>query len=531
MLAATPLIAQEEGGGLPELEVENITVVGTRTIKLPPARKGEVVDSSVYVLPPKDTLLFGARLSGFGGPGGALPAYREFDPPVSAHAEASFGTYLSPRLMAHGEYNQRSFDFMGTIDYRGTAGHVDSAEASSLLLDLRGGVLLGGEDPSAPRVRITAGLERIGDDYILFGNSISPFDRSRAATRVDAELESAQDALLDYNLYFHLEHTGVDDAIGDSVEEASASIPGFGLALAAGNDTLRGRLGVDYQIASLQYGGSARTPNWVGAHLDLEWHATPTLLVTLGGLYSGAQFSDSGSATMANVRASARLQASPGLTLFASFAPALRAPSYRNRIMRAPYVDRRIVLRPERVPLSIAGGARIGSGTTTLEGRVHFETAENTPVVAADTSAVGALRYDHVGSRTLALRGSLQSQVLAPLGLLAEAEIRSCVDDATDEQLPMTPQIDVRVRGDFRLGEALGLFGALHYESAQRASLGEDSRELDARLLLDAGATLQFSSTIALFAEVTNLLGATYELFDGYEAPGLELRGGARVTF
>lgn len=531
LLIATPLLAQEEGG-LPELEVENVTIVGTRTVRLPPARKGEVVDSSVYVLPPKDTLLFASRLSGFGGPGGALPGYREFEPPMSAHAEASFGTYLSPRLMAHAEYNQRSFDLMGTIDFRGTAGHVDSAEASSLLLEARGGILLGSDDPAAPRVRITAGFDRIGDSYFLYGSRVAAYDRSRAATRVQAALHSAQDALLDYDLYFHLEHTAVDDLLGDSTATATASIPGFGLALAAGNDTLRGRIGVDYQIASLRYGRSASTPNWVSAHGDLEWHASPQFLVTGGLAYGGAQRSDTADAvTLLLPRVSLRLQAAPSLALYASYLPELRAPSYRNRIMRSAYVDRAITLRPEKVPLSLAAGARFTGASTSLDARVLLETAEGTPVVSADTAIRGSLRYEHVDSRTLSIRGGVQTELLPRLGLLAEVEIRSAVDQETDEQLPMVPQIDVRVRGDYEIGEALGLFGAVRYESAQRTSLGDRSREVDARLLLDAGATLQFSPGIALFGEVTNLLGASYDLWDGYSAPGLELRAGARVTF
>jgi hypothetical protein len=527
LLTAAPVLAQES-----TIDFGEVTITGTRMIKLPPARKGEVVDSSVYVLPARDTLLFGARISNFGGPGGALPSYREFDPPASAHGEASFGTYLSPRVMAHGEYSRRSFDLMGTVDYRATAGHTDSAGASSLMFDVRGGVLLGGEDPTAPRVRITAGFDRIGDAYYLYGNRLTPFDRDRATMRIDAELESAQDALIDYDLYFHLEHSSVDDLLDDSTATATASTPGFGVNLAAGDDTLRGRLGVDYQISSLQYGRSSTTPNWVAAHLDIEWHPAPALLLTLGGLYSGAQSSDTSEAqTMMLPRISARLQAGEDLALYAWYAPELRAASYRNRIMRAPYIDREQVLRAEHAPINVAAGARFETASITLDGRVRFETATNTPVVVADTAVVGHLRYAHVESRTLAIVASAQTQLSRELGALVEAEFGSRVDEATDEQLPMTPQITVRARADYAVTPALKLTATARFESEQRASLEESSRMLGSRLLLDAGASLDFSETIGLFVEVTNLLGASYDLWDGYSAPGLELRGGARLTF
>jgi outer membrane receptor protein involved in Fe transport len=529
LLLAAPALAQEAGGAI---DFGEVTITGTRVIKLPPARKGEVVDSSVYILPAKDTLLFGERISNFGGPGGALPGYREFDPPASAHGEASIGTFLSPRLMAHAEYNQRTFDLMGTVDYRGTAGHVDSAEASSLLFDVRGGVLLGGEDPTAPRVRITAGFDRIGDSYILYGNRLSPFDRSRTTMRINAALASAQDALLDYDLYFHLEHSSVDDTFSDSTVNAEASTPGFGVAIAAGNDTLRGRLGIDYQISSLHYGRSSTTPNWVAARLEGEWHINPKILLTVGGIYSGAQYSDSGSATLVSARAAMRWQATDDVTIFASFAPELRAASYRNRIMRAPYVDRQIALRPERVPINLGGGVRLATASTTLEGRVRFERAEQTPVVAADSSVPGSLRYVHVSStRTLALGASLRTQFATTMGALFEAEIRSAVDSATDEQLPMVPQIDLRLRTDLALTRSLSLFATGRYESAQRVGLERDAREIPSRFLLDAGGSYALSPALGIFAEVTNLLGTTTQLWDGYTAPGLEIRGGARLTF
>lgn len=530
LLTTAPALAQDPAG-VPPLDVGEVTITGTRVIKLPPARKGEVVDSSVYLLPVGDTLIFGERISNFGGPGGSLPGYREFDRPASAHVEGSIGTYVSPRVMAHGEYSSRMFDVMGTIDYRGTAGHIDSARASSLLLDLRGGLLLGGDDPTAPRVRVTAGIDRIGDGYILYGNSLAPFDRTRTATRIDAMLASAQDALLDYDFYFHLEHVGVDDALRDTASASTASTPGFGVTLAAGNDTLRARVGVDYQISTLQYGGSSRTPNWVAARGQVEWHPQPALSITAGLLYAGGQFSDSGTTELFSFPVALRYQATPTLSLFAAFAPELRAPSYRNRIMRSPYVDRRIVLRPERVPVSVAAGVRLGAESLTLEGRVRFETAENTPVVTADTAIRGALGYGHVDSRTLAIGATAQSQIAPGLAMLLEAEIRSAVDVATDEQLPMVPQITARVRGDHALSDAIGLNATLRYESARRASLGDVSRELDARMLLDAGATYQFAPAIGIFAEATNLLGSDYELWDGYGAPGLELRVGARVLF
>jgi outer membrane cobalamin receptor len=290
-------------------------------------------------------------------------------------------------------------------------------------------------------------------------------------------------------------------------------------------------LSADYQISSLRFGGSATTPNWVSTKLDVDWNPSAPLHLTLGLLYSGAEYSDSGSTTLFMPRVAARYDVAPALALFGWFAPELRAPSYRNRIMRAPFVDRRIALRPERVPVNVAVGARYSGDATTLEARIAFETAANTPVVVAEADTTGALRYDHVDTRTMMMRAIVQTQPFDRLGLVVEAEYRDAVVDANDAAVPMVPQIDARVRGEYRMSETIGLTAAVRFESEQTVTLEESSRTIPSRLLLDVGGDYRLSNSIGIFAEITNLLGADYQLWDGYVAPGLEARGGVRITF
>src|SRR5690606_28867391 len=90
----SPLLlrAQEEGG---ELTVPEVVVVpGTRQIVLPPSRKAEVFDTTLYNLPAGDSLIFGERITNLQGDGGPLPAYGEFDDPLTLNAEASVGTFV-----------------------------------------------------------------------------------------------------------------------------------------------------------------------------------------------------------------------------------------------------------------------------------------------------------------------------------------------------------------------------------------------------------------------------------------------------
>ena len=72
----------------------------------------------------------GERISNLDGPGGTLPGYKEGASPLKLDAEASIGTYLSPRVSVHGEYARPTFDASAFVDFLHTEGHVDAARSS-----------------------------------------------------------------------------------------------------------------------------------------------------------------------------------------------------------------------------------------------------------------------------------------------------------------------------------------------------------------------------------------------------------------
>jgi outer membrane receptor protein involved in Fe transport len=535
LLSFIPALAQEQGDGLPKLEIENITVVGKRVLTLPKARKGEVIDTSLYWLPAGDTLLFGQRVSNLEGTGGVLPGYHEVVSPLKINYEASLGSYISPRALLQGEYLRKNYDVTGVIDYRGTQGHIDSAKGSSILLGLHGNVVIGGDDPALPKSRISADLEHIGDGYFLYGNRLTPFDRSRAATRFNAGFRNQEDSPVDYAFDVMLANTSVEDRLRDSARNASALTAGINFDLAAGTDSLRGRLRLDYATTSLHYSAPAQTPASISVQLDGEWVPAPGFFLTGGIIYANGQHSDSGSTMLLMPRASIRYELNPTISLFGWFTPSLRVPSYRDLLMRAPYVDREITLRPEKVPVRLAGGIRLSTEPMTLEVRATYESAENTPVVTTD-SVPGELRYQYVDSRTVGAEGSLQLNVIPDIAVAADIVLKSAVNTATDRQLPMVPQIDMRGRIDYTMNRKLGFFGSVTFQTAQRTALADTAlpanrQEIRARFLLGGGASYKILENLDIFGEVSNLLGYSYELWQNYSAPGLELRGGVRGRF
>jgi outer membrane receptor for ferrienterochelin and colicin len=227
-----------------------------------------------------------------------------------------------------------------------------------------------------------------------------------------------------------------------------------------------------------------------------------------------------------------RYELNETISLFGWFIPELRAPSYRNRIMEAPYVDREIVLKPESVPVRLAGGVRLTTEPMVIEARATFESAVNTPVVTAASTA-GHLRYDHVDTRTVGAEGSIQLHVIPNIDIEGDAVIRSATVVDLDQQVPMTPQIDLRGRINYAVTPAIELFGTLDFKTAQQTTLADslfndDLRQIPARFLLGGGGSYKVSDVFELFVGISNLLNYSYDWWQNYSAPGFEIRGGVR---
>ena len=524
-----------EGG----VEQFGITIeTGPAPIVLPPARKGEVFDTTLYQLPPGDTLIFGDRITNLHGDGGTLPVYGEFDDPLVINAEGSIGTYISPRGRVSLEYAVDRWNGRGMLDLGSTAGHVDGAEAGTLLLRTQLEYQIQGALPSPGKARATLGIDFGRDNYTLYGNSVAPFDRSRSIFDLDLGIASETDAAFDYTLGLSIESVSLsDDTLGVD-HGVNALTPGFAARFRLGNDSLNLGAGLRYQSTSLDYDMLASNPDFVEASGMVEWSPSPGFFVTAGGVIAHGTFSDSGSSTLLMPRGAVRYEINRNMAIFGRFAPELRAPSYRSHIMTAPYVDREIVLRPEKVVIAGAGGIRLTAGSFTIEGEAFFEKGENTPVVTLG-GEVGELRWAYRDSRTIGVRGELHGNVGDRISLLGNLKIANAVNEATDEQLPMRPVVEAGGRVDLSFTSRLGAFGTVMFLGAQNTTSDVTtlpvgaSPTLDARFLLGGGAEYQVSDDphISIFAEVSNLLTQSYESWQNYEAPGLELRLGGRARF
>ncbi|MDB5034092.1 MAG: hypothetical protein JWQ98_1333 [Chlorobi bacterium] len=531
LLASAPLLAQD----LPPLDLNPVPVYGKRVVTLPKARKGEVIDTSLYQLPPNDVMLFGDRVSNLGGSGGSLPGYREYEAPLKTSYEASLGSYLSPRAMVNAEYIRKRFDVAGDLDYRGTAGHIDSAKASSLLIGARGSLLIGDGIEPLRGLRLAGGFQHLGDGYFLYGNARTRFDRSRTGNSGNVMLKSEEELPFSYRLAFQLDGMSVVDTDVDTVREATSTSPTLMVGLAGRIDSSWGfNGGMEFSSTSLRYTAATNTPTFLSFHGDAEWRPSRSLFLTGGIVVANGDNSDSGSSSLIMPRLSLRYEASRALSLFGWFAPELRAATYRDRIMAAPYVDRDIVLRPERVPVRLAAGGRLSLESITLEGRVFFESAGNTPIVTA-SGLPGELHYDYIASRTIGAMAAARLLITPTLTLDADAVIRSAVD-SLNRAMPMIPAVDLRARADFALNREIDLFGSLLVQTEERTVLSDSAAttgelRLPMRFLLGAGGSYRLLEHLSVFAEITNLLANQYELWQNYSVPRFEIRGGVKGTF
>lgn len=529
LLSATVVAAQD--GGIPPLDIGEVTVIGRRTLVLPKARKGEVLDTTLYRLPAGDTLLYGPRMSNFEGSAGRLPAYREFDPRVHAIAELSIGSYISPRALLKGEYADPQFDLGGELDYRGTRGHVDSAEASSIRLLLRGGVILGDTISPLRRFRVSGDIEHQGESYFLFGNTKSPFDRARSITGITIGLASQEGHPIDYRARLAFGRTSVSDRGSDSIFEVSATEPSFDLAVGFDlQNDMRGRCAFNFSTSSLRYSAPTQSTSNVSLSADLDWSVSPYMLVTAGIAYETGKHSDSGSSTLVLPRIGARYALDPSLTIFGAFAPELRPNLYQKLLLSAPYVDRHITLRPERIPIRLVGGLRFGTEQLTVEGRGFYEQGENRALVIADTGAVGNLRYEYADATTAGIEGSVQIPLSDDLRIDAEARIAASKVDSLNRGVPMYPTIDFRGGAYMRASNDIDVHASLAYLSEERVRLIDEST-IGTRFLLALGGTYHVIPRLDVFAEATNVLGVAYDTWEHYSAPGFEVRAGARYRF
>jgi hypothetical protein len=537
LLGTASTLSAQTGDQLPTLEIESVTVIGRRVVVLPTARKGEVADSTIYDLPPNDSLLHGARLSNLGGTGGVLPGYRELEAPARMAIEGSIGSYFSPRARAHAELIRRGFDLSGTVDYRGTAGHIDSAEASSLLLAATGSLVIEG-DAFVPRQRLTAEVERIGDGYFLYGNPVTPYDRSRNALRVGIGIQSEEDRSMNYAFDLNLARTVVEDRLGDSSATASALSPQAAFRLGGIRliEPLELLFRASYITTSLEYGTSTRSPSHSSISLDGRYDLSPKLSLRGGIIYQAAGSSDSGttSATMLMPRVAVRYDLDSALSLNAAFTPEVRIPSYRDRIMESPYVDRRIVLRPEKVPLDFTVGARYLVEGITLDAGLFMEQKENTAAVVVDADSSLSYRYFDVSAQ--GVKASALIERIPGITLLLEGRFGSATESESDRTLPLHSVIDLRGNAHYALSSAIDLSANLRFRSSRPVVTGDTltaaaTRELPAYLLLDLGASYALLPNLDIVAAVTNVTSAAWEIFPGYSAPGLEVRAGARLEF
>lgn len=528
------LSAQDTGG----LEVGEIVIgPGERPVVLPPARKGEVMDTIMYTLPPGDSLIFGARISNLDGDGGPLPVEGEFDSPLILNAEASIGSYISPRGRVAMEYAKDEWNGRALLDLRSTAGHVDGAEASSLIIEGGAEYQIQGELPSPGKARVGVGLRYQGDGYALFGNSLDSLDRDRSLLGFDLRLTSETDTWFDYDVALSVEGMSVDDdSITGGARGIAATTPEFGARFRVGGDSLGLRAALRFRNVSLDYDSPTESVDFLEAIGSGEWSPASGLFVTAGLVVAHGGHSDSGSTTLLMPRGSVRYELSRTLGIYGRFAPELRAPSYRTRMMAAPYVDAEIPLRPERVAIDLGAGLRVGFGRTDLEGEVVYAEGENTPVVTLG-GAAGVLGYTHVDSRTIAIHGRIRSEVNNRLNATGRLSVLSKVDVETDQRLPMTPALELEGGVDLRLTERLGLQGSILFQGEQNVALdplalppGTDGT-LDSRFLIDLGGTYRIAEPFELFAAVTNLLSLDYRAWQNYQAPGLEVRVGGRGRF
>lgn len=97
--------------------------------------------------------------------------------------------------------------------------------------------------------------------------------------------------------------------------------------------------------------------------------------------------------------------------------------------------------------------------------------------------------------------------------------------------------------GDIPYEEKLGAEGGISYKPLKTLTINgwaeyigtrespETNSELDAFVLLNAGAEYQFNETFGVYAKLLNILGQEYEIWNGYQERPFQIFGGLTIKF
>ncbi len=461
---------------------------------------------------------------------------------INGYVRAGLGSYLTPEVDAYGFYelNEQSA-ITGNANLRASNGHLDNQDSGFRYMDVNGKY-----------------LNKIQDDLKL---------------TVDIG------ALSDFNHLFHLDDNIQDNLIGKTSEKSYSGVGGsvslqkinnslagwqasiggniFGTELDAGGSSLSGDLDEQQFHTSFSYywpgqrmyetfdvtgnieGGRYESSffnsqSWIDAAASVEYVRLfnfTTRIKGKGGIeYISDPFSDK-IYFVPEVEIKHNLSNSLSVTGNAFAKPEMQSVQdhhQQNRFLHAETQLRHAYHAGVKgeVNFQLFDGNRVFGGTTykSVRDYAYYQREE---VLAGSTPGFYNVNY---GNANIFELYAGVSQQLVPEKFWADAKLYG-----------RRPKL--KSGGDIPYEERLGLEAAISYKPVKALTINSwaeyigkrrapaENGNLEAFLLLNAGAEYQINDTFGFYAKLLNMLGQNYELWSGYEERPLQIFGGLTIKF
>jgi hypothetical protein len=509
---------------MPKLEIPEITIVGKKAITLPFARKGEVYDINIYKAPEPDTSLIGERYT-LALPAGSFPRYEERREPIRAALDGSFGSYSAGKLNAYFDYNALKWGITGRGGYKTTAGHTTNADYSAFNLEGVAYSFLNTDNDILKTLRLNVGTNYAHNKYGLFGINNYEIERARNNFALDVQLGTSRREAFTADVGLTTSMVSLIDKAVSNEKDASAFSPKLNVSLGGEIEKIRLNSELLFTSNSLDY--SSQSPSLLSFALQGGWRIGSDWLLYFGGLYASGSDTSGSTKSILSPMGILKWDIDRGSELSFWFQPEMKLAGYAEFFNRIPYLVREINLRPERTPIGLGAVYRFTSELYTLELRGVFSKVLDKSVIIADS---GFINIDYVDaySSSLQIQGTLKPIKRTSMNVFAV--INPAYEIGKSGQLPMTPLVRVKVRGEYSFQFPVKVWSDVEYFSRQNVDLEGKKPTLTDAILFGIGASATYIPRTVLSLEINNILNTKYYWWRSYIAPGIQFLLSAQVN-
>ena len=515
---------QQQSQEPPKLEIPEITIVGKKAITLPFARKGELFDNDLYQAPPPDSSLL-VQSNSMVLLKGTLPRYEQQEQPWRWSVEGLLGSFSRYGGRGFVDYHSQRWNMSGDLGGQSTDGHVTNANASLFSGSVNASTTLSTDNSILKSLDASFGGGFQHQTYGLFGITSSEVRRKLTTLSFHANLFSINRQYNALDAGMKADATSLSDTYGGADSSVSALSP----KLFASYFTTVHRVKISGEISyigsSLDYQHTAQSPSMTGIILKTSWQTSADFSIEVGGKYLQGTHSAGEDRTLTVPVGSLLWQRDSVVALSVWFEPDMEFHTYNSLLSTVPYIDREMVIDPQRMPVRFGSSVHYRSGALSFDVRGSYASFSNHELMIADSGRIH-LEYAEAKGTRLDVDGEFNPST--GVRISGGGSVVSAHESGSSVQLPMVPLISLRGRAELDGPLFTTFWSSAEYQSSRNVDRA-GTQSLKDYVLLNAGVSFHAIPRLVLNADVFNVFDTSYEWWSGYRAPGINFTVGAKL--